>query len=161
MTLDEITQAGVNPALALLPAQMNSPEARAMLLAIGLQESRFEHRRQLGDGPARSFWQMEMGGGVKGVCKHTASRYWMKLLCDARGVVLDHAAVWHAIEFDDVLAAGAARLLLFTDPYKLPALSDPDAAWRLYERVWRPGKPHPETWPRYHTQAVQFVTRGA
>ena len=47
----------LDPAAKLLPG-MDSAKARVMLLAIGLQESRFEHRRQIG-GPARGFWQFE------------------------------------------------------------------------------------------------------
>lgn len=36
---------------------MTSPQEIAMLYAIRLQEGRFLHRRQLGDGPARGLWQ--------------------------------------------------------------------------------------------------------
>ena len=43
-------------ALHMLPGHMDSPEARAMLLAIGLQESKLTYRRQVG-GPAHGFWQ--------------------------------------------------------------------------------------------------------
>lgn len=158
MTLDEITRTGINPALALLPRHMDSPQARVMLLAIGLQESRFEHRRQMGNGPARGFWQFEKGGGVKGCVQHPSSAPHLRQLCAARGVPFEAMAIWQAIEHDDVLAAGLARLLLFTDPFKLPALGDPQAAWELYaERCWRPGKPHPETWAGYHAQARAFV----
>ena len=64
-----------------------------MLLAIGLQESRFEHRRQLvGNpprpiGPAMSFWQAEVGGGmVRGVRIHRATRDAAAQLYRARGV---------------------------------------------------------------------------
>ncbi len=45
MTLSEITQRGIDPALALLPVRMDTFEARIMLLTIGQQESRFEYRR--------------------------------------------------------------------------------------------------------------------
>ena len=48
MTLEQVMRDAVRPALALLPAAMNTPQARCMLLAIGLQESRFVHRRQIG-----------------------------------------------------------------------------------------------------------------
>ena len=48
-----------------LPDRMLSDEAVTMMLAIGYQESRFEHRRQI-RGPARGFWQFEHGGGVVG-----------------------------------------------------------------------------------------------
>ena len=56
MTLDEITRTAIDPALELFPKHMDSPQARVMLLSIGLQESRFEYRRQMGNGPARGFW---------------------------------------------------------------------------------------------------------
>ena len=63
MTLSEIRERAIAPALALLPARMSSREAEIMLLAIGLQESLFVPRRQMGNGPARSFWQGELGVG--------------------------------------------------------------------------------------------------
>ena len=153
MTLDQVIATAINPALALLPAKMDTPAARVMLLATGLQESRFEHRRQMGNGPARSFWQMERGGGVVGVMTHAASKDLMQSLCVTRGVAFKALDIWNAIEFDDVLAAGAARLLYWTDSGKLPATTDTAAAWALYLRTWRPGRPHPQTWPAYHRTA--------
>src|SRR3546814_6857126 len=56
-----------------------------MLLAIGLQESRFLHRAQIG-GPARGYWQFERGG-VHGVLSHHASKAEAGKLCAA----LDYA----------------------------------------------------------------------
>lgn len=161
MTLDTIVSVAINPALALLPSAMDTPEARAMLLAIGLQESRFTHRRQIG-GPARGFWQFEKGtrasrGGVWGVYLHPASKGHLAALCKARSVACDPDAIYSALEYDDVLAAGVARLLLWTDPKALPAVGDADAAWALYLRTWRPGKPHPHTWPDLYRQATAQV----
>lgn len=179
MTLDEITAAGIDPALKLLPARMDSPEARVMLLTIGLQESRFEYRWQVLDrarpnlkGPARGFWEMERGtkasrGGVCGVVLHDASRALSKALCRARGCPFSGWAIWHAIETDDVLAAGFARLLLFTDPRPLPAVDDATAAWDYYVRCWRPGAVERskdeaarlfKKWLGYHLAAKVFVT---
>ncbi|CAB3636726.1 hypothetical protein [Achromobacter marplatensis] len=164
MDLKTITDEAITPALAMLPAKMDTPAARVMLLAIGLQESRFEHRRQLvgnpprPTGPAKSFWQAEQGGGmVHGVRLHTATSAAAAALYQARGVPARDAAVWDAIENDDVLAAGLARLLLWSDPGRLPAVGDADAAWALYLRTWRPGKPHPQTWPDFYRQAVAEV----
>lgn len=37
------------------------------------------------------------------------------------------------------LAAGLARLLLYTDPARLPELGKESEAWDLYLRTWRPG----------------------
>ncbi|CUJ60349.1 Uncharacterised protein [Achromobacter xylosoxidans] len=161
MTLDSIVSAAINPALALLPAGMDTPAARVMLLAIGLQESRFLHRRQIA-GPARGFWQFEKGtrasrGGVWGVFLHAASKDHLAALCKARSVSCDPDAIYAALEYDDVLAAGVARLLLWTDPKALPAVGDADAAWALYLRTWRPGKPKPDSWPDLYRQAAAQV----
>lgn len=158
-------QVAVMAALALLPGAMTSAQALVLLYAIGLQESRFVHRFQVvagrpgAKGPARGFWQFERGGGCKGVVWHDASRFWMAQVCAARGVAFTPEAIWQAIETDDVLAAAAARLLLFTDPLRLPALGDVEGAWDLYaKRVWRPGKPHRETWDGCYGAALALVT---
>ncbi|QDJ52794.1 hypothetical protein [Bordetella hinzii] len=161
MTLHEIIRLGIDPALELLPARMDTVAARVMLLANGLQESRFQHRRQIG-GPARGFWQFEKGtrasrGGVWGVFLHPASKDHLAALCRARSVACDPDAIYAALEYDDVLAAGVARLLLWTDPKALPAVGDVEAAWALYLRTWRPGKPHPKTWPALYAQAMAAV----
>lgn len=170
MTLQTINDAAISPALALLPAAMDTPAARVMLLAIGLQESRFIDRRQLvgspprPTGPAKSFWQAEQGGGmVSGVRTHAATRDLAAQLYRARGVAADNAAIWNAIEQDDVLAAGLARLLLWSDPGRLPRIGDEEGAWLLYLRTWRPGaysRGTPEEraalrkkWASNHTQA--------
>lgn len=154
----------LNPAYSLLPARMSSTEASVLLLATGMQESRFEHRWQVVDlkrpqvkGPARGFWQFERFGGCKGVIQHPASRYWMHEACWVRGCNFNHTALWHAIEQDDVLAAAAARLLYFTDPRKLPKMGDMEGAWSTYIRVWRPGKPHKHTWPEFYQAAQTFL----
>lgn len=140
MTISEIRERAIAPALAMLPARMNSPEAQIMLLAIGLQESQFVHRRQLGGGPARSFWQGERGGGmVQGVRTHEATEKHAALLYCARGVEPNNEAIWKAIEHDDVLAAGLARLLLWSDPLPLPETHEVEEALALYLRTWRPG----------------------
>lgn len=156
-------QEAVQDALNLLPLEMDSIEAKVALYAIGLQESRLIYRRQLvGNppkpiGPAKGLWQFERLGGCKGVVNHPASRYWMSRICDHRKVAFNATAVWNAIEIDDVLAAATARLLLFTDPRKLPLVGDEREAWNLYMRTWRPGKPHRSTWSEMYSQAVKLV----
>lgn len=154
----------IHEAMCLLPAKMRSREAEVMLAAIGLQESRFKYRRQLVGkparpvGPAKSFWQAEQGGGmIHGVRRHALTSQVAAKLIEARGVSPNDRAVWDAVENDDVLAAGLARLLLWTDPKPLPRIGDADAAWALYLRTWRPGKPHPETWPSLYADAVRAV----
>jgi hypothetical protein len=161
--LDTILHEAIGPAMALLPARMESREARVELLAIGLQESRFQYRAQKTSdpytrGPARGFWQMERAGGVRGVMTHPKSADLARWVCTERGVSFDDVLVHARLEFDDVLAAAFARLLLWTDPKPLPALSAPASeGWAYYLRNWRPGKPHPETWDAYHEQAVAQI----
>ena len=178
MTLDQITKTGINPALALLPPGMDTLQARVMLLAIGLQESRFEHRFQIvqgkpgAKGPARGFWQFELGtaasrGGVWGVFLHEASNGLLKKIAAQRGVALSPTNIWQAIESDDVLAAAVARLLLWTDAKPLPKLGDAEGAWQLYLRTWRPGAYARGTqaqraelrakWDRNYAQALKAV----
>lgn len=142
MTPREVRNGPVAEALLLLPAKMTSPQAELMLLAIGLQESELKYRRQHGNGPARSLWQGEQGGGMVAGLLGFHNQDVQDLargLCAVRGVPAQPRAVWEAIEHDDVLAAGLARLLLFTDPARLPGLGDEEGAWQLYLRTWRPG----------------------
>lgn len=169
MNLDQVIQNAINPAMALLSAGMDSPAARVMLLAIGLQESRFEHRYQVvqgrpgAKGPARGFWQFERGtaasrGGVWGVFLHPESAALLKAVALARGVPPSPSNIWERLETDDVLAAAVARLLLWTDSKPLPKVEDVQGAWNLYAiRTWRPGKPHRQTWDAFHAQALAVV----
>ena len=156
MNLREIRNGPMAEALLLLPAKMTSPQAEVMLLAIGLQESRFRHRRQIG-GPARGWWQFERGGGVAGVLQHRSSREHAVRVCDACHVAPVAEQVYQRLEHDDVLAAAFARLLLWTDPLPLPAQGEVTAAWDLYLRTWRPGKPHRQTWDALYAQALEEV----
>lgn len=165
--LQTVTDLAVTPALHLFPAVMDSTAARVMLLAIGLQESGFVTRRQRGGGPARGWWQFEPGsaatrGGVTGVLLHAATSDLAAQLCTLRHCTPRARSVWERLEQDDVLAAGFARLMLFTDRCPLPALTDVRGAWACYaERTWRPGKPRPDEWPGNYMRALQFVTGGA
>lgn len=132
-------------AFAVLPAPMRSASAERMLLAIGWQESRFRHRKQIG-GPARGFWQFELGGGVHGVLAHSQTK---DLIREAlKTLAYPHAPTplgcHQAIEHNDVLAAVFARLYLWTSPRTLPVSES--EAWAEYLAVWRPGKPHEATW---------------
>jgi len=143
-------------ALSLLPATMDTPAARAMLLAIGLQESKFQHRRQV-QGPARGYWQFELVG-VLGVAEHRASRSVASSVCEQLGYPQNNiAAIYDAIADNDVLACAFARLLLWTLPDALPRRDDAPVGWSQYRRTWRPGRPHPETWAACWDQAWALV----
>ncbi len=167
--LSDVVEKAIKPAFALLPARMRSREAVVMLLAIGLQESLFKHRRQMGNGPARGLWQFERGGATAGVLQHRASSALAMDVCRVRSVAAAARDVHAKFETDDVLAAAFARLLLWTDPKALPALNDVDGAWQLYLRTWRPGaytRGTPEyravlrkKWGGYYAQAMQEVSK--
>lgn len=132
-------------------------KARVLVMAIAGQESAWEHRRQIG-GPARSYWQFEKGGGVAGVLRHPASKDKIERLCMPLDIPCTVDIVYEAMAWNDRLACCMARLLLWTDPHALPALGARDAAWDYYIRNWRPGLPHPETWPARYGTAMSLVT---
>lgn len=147
---------------ALLPPVMDTEEASVLSLTIALQESRCTTRRQLivkdGKlqplGPAKGIHQGELGGGLcTGVPRHPATAAHAANVLAARGVANNPRAIWNALEHDDVLSFALARLLLFTDPAKIPSLCDVDGGWRYYLRTWRPGKPHFHTWGECHKAA--------
>jgi hypothetical protein len=150
-------------AFALLPGMMDSPEARAMLLAIGFQESKFLHRYQVLDGgvrgPARGFWQFEQGGGVAGVLTHPyTERHIRSALADLNYMPESGAhACYTAIEHNDVLACVFSRLNLWWLPGRLATRDLPQRGWRQYIDAWRPGKPHPETWNDNFARAWAMV----
>lgn len=143
-------------ALALLPGRMDSLEARALMLAIGLQESGFNARRQggrgtrPGDGPARGFWQFERAGGVAEILTTRTTSEIIRPICRMFLYEPTPLVIHAAIENHDVLAACFARLLIYVDPRALPPETNPSLAWDIYLRNWRPGKPHPHTWPKYY-----------
>jgi hypothetical protein len=133
-------------AYAVLPPEMASEDATRELLAIGYQESRFEHRYQV-RGPAKSFWQFEQRG-VSGVLAHVETYDVVRralVSLNYRNMPTPFSCQL-AIEHNDVLACVFARLLLWTLPNALPKADEPEEGWRQYLAAWRPGKPHPETW---------------
>lgn len=144
MTLRELRLGPIAEAFALLPARMESPLAELHLLTFTLQEDPEQRRRQWPTGPARGLWQFELGSsttraGVWGIYLHAASREPLRAIAAARGVAFEAGAIYDRLQHDDVLAAGCARLLMFTDPHKLPERGDVEAAWQFYLRTWRPG----------------------
>jgi hypothetical protein len=140
----------------VLPGKFANDEATVLLLAIGLQESRFEKRQQMG-GPARSFWQFEKGGGVRGVLGHPSTSKHAQALCALRGIAPTADSVYARMQDDDLLGCGFARLLLYSDAAPLPAIGNATESWDYYQRNWRPGKPHPQSWAGLYSQAVQAL----
>lgn len=138
--------------MQLLPAKMVSRESKALLLTIGMQESRFIHRRQVG-GPARGFWQFEQGGGVYGVLNHPATKPIIRGVLEQLQYDYLTETSYEAIADNDILACAYARLLLYTVPERLPGANQQAEGWRQYLSAWRPGKPQPLTWEPFYQQA--------
>jgi hypothetical protein len=141
-------------AFSLLPDHMNQVEAKAMLLAIGMQESRFTCRVQLPNGPAHGFWQFETGG-VQAVI-HSNQTILNPILSTLNYPMIT-PILYEAISHNDILAAIFARLLLWSVPISLPSREESAKGWNEYTFAWRPGKPHPETWNPFFAQAWGIV----
>ena len=148
----------VVPTLEWLGRPFDSVEARVLLLAIGMQETRFEERDQ-GDsaieGPALGFWQFEKPAVADFFARGTVllrSRAGM-LMADLPATPI---AAWHAIgQGADHLACILARDLLWRGVRSpLPALGDIDGAYAQYLKAWRPGKPSRDRWTTAYAQAI-------
>lgn len=144
-------------AAALLPPKLDSRNAWAQLFAIAMQESRLDARRQIG-GPARGFWEFELGG-ISGILQHPASYTLIRGVLDRLDYGYGMQESYIAIEHNDVLAFCYARLLLWTLPGALPERGEPDIGWRQYEAAWRPGAPHRATWNSYFETAWINATK--
>lgn len=152
--------------LAIFPAELNTPKAQAMLLAIGLQESNFEHRQQL-VGKARFWWQSPEGQaagywqneriGIRGIMEHHRAGTMLKNICDMLGYPFEVEVIWQAVRYDNILAVVIARFMLWVHPAPLPDAGDVSTAWNYYLRTWRPGKPHRERWPENYRRAWEIV----
>lgn len=157
--IHSIVKDAIEPALAQLPFKMGSGVAKVIMVAYGLQESQLLVRSQFGNGPARGLWQFEQGspvkgGGVWGVFNHAASKDHLRELCKNH-VLFDAVAIYQQLRYDDILAAGVARLLMWTDRKALPTTQE--QAWDMYAyRTWCPGKPRPEEWPTNWADAVAY-----
>lgn len=127
-------------ACELLPPNMNTPQARLVIAAIGYVESDFTHWRQVG-GPAHGFWQFERDGGVRGVMNHAHTRKMAMDVCAGCRVPWDRMTIYDALVYNDPLSCAFARLLLYTLPDPLPAIGDSAETRRQYLEAWRPGKP--------------------
>lgn len=153
MTPTFFLQRALIPALSLLPPEMDTPPARAMVIAPCLQESGLTARRQRG-GPARGYAQFEKGG-IDGVLKHPASGPLIRAVLAS--LDYDPATTadmcYAAIEHNDILMAAFARCLVWTLPQALPGPNSAQDGWIQYVQAWRPGKPRRASWDSAYAQA--------
>lgn len=154
----EATQYLIRAALAYLPERMCTKNAIALLIATGMQESRFVYTRQI-NGPARGYWQFESGGGLIGIMSHVSSKDHLKNVTKRFDLPWDRTTLFKRIEEDRLFAAICARLLYFTDRMEIPAATyeNEQEAWVYYIRNWRPGKPRRSSWHRFWRMACDVV----
>jgi len=146
----------LRPAFRLLPVPMQSISARAMVLAICLQESELRARMQKSGGPARGYAQFERAG-VQALLTHTASSVLITTFCEALDVKPTVYSLHGALQYHDVLTVLCTRLLLWTLPAPLPLRHETELAFGQYLAAWRPGKPRPETWATNYTMAWNLI----
>jgi hypothetical protein len=156
MTPRRFVDLALAPGLSLLPATFDTPAARALILAICLQESDLKHRRQQPHGTARSYAQFEPNG-ITGVFKHRRSGELANRLCYDLDISPRTAAVHTAIEWSDLLCVGFSRLLLWTLPQRLPFPNEEENGYLQYLDAWRPGKPRYDDWPKNYALAWATV----
>lgn len=91
---------------------------------------------------AHSFFQFEGGEGaaLAGLMANKQLAPIIKALCEYRGIELLRDHIWWSMLGDDFTANVLARLLILTDPARVPMIGDEEGAWRLYvDRLWKPG----------------------
>jgi len=128
-----------------------SDDAVELILATGIVESRYEYIRQMGDGPARSFWQVEPATCVDNLAHYLKHRPELMRKCaEASMVDVKHwqnydERVWAEI-LEKNIAAGIVhcRLKYWRVPKKMPSSVEGQAAyWKKYYNS-EGGKGNPE-----------------
>jgi len=134
-----------------LGSKYASDDAVRLVIATGIVESRYEYLRQMGDGPARSFWQVEAATAVDNLAHYLKHRpKLMKKCAEASFVDLKHwqnfdERVWEEI-LEKNIAAGIihCRLKYWRVPKRMPSTSEGMAIyWKRYYNTEQ-GKGDPE-----------------
>lgn len=118
----------VKPALAALPAALNTLSAQQGVLGIGLKESGYTYLKQLGSGPALGFWQMEPA--THDDMWTNFIRYHPDLKKPLSALAGGNPSA-QALVTNPVYAAAMCRVHLFRQPDALPPSGDA-AAWAAY-----------------------------
>tara|TARA_R110002051_G_scaffold35797_1_gene78388 strand:+ start:329 stop:766 length:438 start_codon:yes stop_codon:yes gene_type:complete len=126
-------------------------DAIRLVVATGIVESRYEYLRQLGDGPARSFWQVEPATCVDNLAHYLKHRPGLMQQCAAASFVdIKHwqtfeESIWGEI-LERNIAAGIVhcRLKYWRVPKKMPNTIEGQAKyWKKYYNTEQ-GKGDPE-----------------
>ena len=117
-----------------------SKEAVDLVLATGIVESRYEYIRQMGDGPARSFWQVEPASAVDNLAHYLVHRSRLMQKCaEASLVDVKHWQNYDERVWADILEKNIAsgiihcRLKYWRVPKKMPNTLEGQADyWKKY-----------------------------
>ena len=117
-----------------------SKEATQLILETGLVESNYKYLRQLGDGPARSFWQVEPATAVDNLAHYLKHRKTLMHKCaDASMIDLKHwqnfsEPLWSAILEKSISSAIIhCRLKYWRVPKRMPSSLEGRASyWKTY-----------------------------
>ena len=128
-----------------------SDDAINLVVATGIVESRYEYLRQMGDGPARSFWQVEPATCVDNLAHYLKHRPKLMQKCaEASFVDLKHWQNFEESVLEEILekniAAGIVhcRLKYWRVPKKMPNSIEGQADyWKKYYNT-EGGKGDPE-----------------
>ena len=77
----------IDSTCSILGDKYSSHEAVELVLATGIVESRYEYIRQMGDGPARSFWQVEPASAVDNLAHYLVHRSSLMQKCAEASLV--------------------------------------------------------------------------
>lgn len=151
------------PALQILPEKMRAAKAVIQIAATAMQESNFIHLVQIG-GPAVSWWQFEPIA-ILDVLQRTTSARYAREACNHYGVTLsgdlnkDTRKLYDLFKLQEYqqLACVFTRLNYWNSPISIPEIGNVNPAYLFYKRVWRPGRPRPERWPKAYSLATQIT----
>ena len=134
-----------------MDSRFASDDAVNIVLATGIVESRYEYIRQMGDGPARSFWQVEPASAVDN-CQHYL-KYRTELMKGCAVASFVDIKYWQTFEeemwaeiLEKNIASGIVhcRLKYRRVPKKLPSSLEAQADyWKKYYNT-EGGKGDPE-----------------
>jgi hypothetical protein len=139
----------------------NTFKAHQLILAIAIQESGVAYRRQvtksgLEDGPAVSYWQFEHAG-CEGLLSARSTSNYIRQICTLFDIKPTKEGLLDAIQYNDIVAACAARLLIYSLP--TPLAETKEMGWEQYLSSWRPGKPHKKSWEYSWETAIDNMVK--
>jgi hypothetical protein len=136
MTPEQFSTRILAPAASLFPFH-DTPQSRALLLAIAGVESAWTSRWQEPVAYARGFWMIQQNC-LNDLLAHPASGPLLRQF--AAEMEISTGGMFEALAWHDGWAYACGRALLLTDPAPLPAVGDVVKSAVYYRRNWRPGK---------------------